>query len=88
MVIEGLKQKEKVYIDCEKGAQVSILTNKIAAKWWPNIIIKESKQTMYYIYFYFLVVMFTLHCWFDWKTGIAFNGSFSFTLDSIGACPN
>ena len=32
MVIEGLKQKEKVYIDCEKGAQVSILTNKIAAK--------------------------------------------------------
>ena len=45
--------KEKVHIDCEKVAQVSILTNKIETQWWPNIIIKESKQTLHYIYFLF-----------------------------------
>ena len=26
---QGLIQKEKVHIDCEKGAQISILANKI-----------------------------------------------------------
>ena len=30
--IQGLIQKEKVYIDCEKGAQISILANKIASQ--------------------------------------------------------
>ena len=42
---QGLIQKEKVHIDCEEGAQISIFTNKIAIQWWPNIIMKESKQT-------------------------------------------
>ena len=42
-------QKEKVHIDCEKGAQISILANKIATRWWPNFIIKEPKQTIHYI---------------------------------------
>ena len=45
-----------------------------------NIVIKESKQTMHYICILFLVVMFTLCCWFDQKTGISFNGSFSFNI--------
>ena len=38
-----LIQNEKVHIDCEKGAQISFLTKKIAKQWWPNIISKESK---------------------------------------------
>ena len=41
-----------------KGAQISILANKIAIQWWPKIIIEESKQTIQTI-FYFLI-MFTL----------------------------
>ena len=39
---QGLIQEEKVHIDCQKGPQISILANKIATQWWPNII-KESK---------------------------------------------
>ena len=46
-------QKEKVNIDCEKGTQISIFANKIATQWWPNNIIKESKQTIHFIYFLF-----------------------------------
>ena len=45
---QGLIEKEKVHIDCEKGAQISILANKIATQWW-SIIIKESKQTIHYM---------------------------------------
>ena len=50
---QGLIQKEKVCIHCEKGAQLNILASKIATQWWPNIIIKQSKQTIRYIYFLF-----------------------------------
>ena len=50
---QGLIQKEKVHIDCEKGAQVNILANKMATQWWLNIIVKESKQTLHNIYFLF-----------------------------------
>ena len=76
--ISELIQKEKVHIDCEKGAQINILASKIATQWWPSIIIRESKLHFTFI-FYFLVIMFIL-CWcFDRKTGIGFNGSFSFT---------
>ena len=31
-LLQGLIQKEKVHIDCEKGAQISILANKIATQ--------------------------------------------------------
>ena len=37
---QGLIQKEKVHIGCAKGAQISILANKIATQWWFNIIIR------------------------------------------------
>ena len=30
--MQGLIQKEKVHIDCEEGAQISILANKIATQ--------------------------------------------------------
>ena len=33
------------------------LANKIATQWLPDIIIKESKQTIHYIFFNFLVIM-------------------------------
>ena len=29
---QGLIRKEKVHVDCEKGAQISILDNKIATQ--------------------------------------------------------
>ena len=73
---QGLIQKEKVHINCEKGAQISFLTNKIATQWWPNIIRKETKQTFIY---HLLVIMFTLCCWFGQNTRIVFNGSFGIT---------
>ena len=61
---QGLIQKEKVHIDCEKVAQISILANKIASQWWPNITIKVFKLTIYYIYFLFS--RFSRLCsWFD-----------------------
>ena len=31
-LLQGLMEKEKVHINCEKGAQTSILANKIATK--------------------------------------------------------
>ena len=80
---QGLIQKEKVHSDCEKGAQISILAKKIATQWGPNVIIKESLNKLYIIFRYFLVFMFTSCCWFDQKTGIEFNGSFSFQF-SVG----
>ena len=42
-------------MNCEKGAQISILANKIATQWWPNIIMKESKQTSLHLFFIFLL---------------------------------
>ena len=50
--LTGVNTK-KVLIDCEQGAQISILANKIATQWRPNTIITESKQTIYNIYFLF-----------------------------------
>ena len=67
-------QKEKVRIDCEKGAQISILANKIATRWWLNFIIKEPKKIS--LFSYFSLLSFS-RCY--QKTGITFNGSFSFT---------
>ena len=58
----GVNTEKKVHIDCKKGAQICILANKIATQWWPNIITKESKQTIHYIYFlfscYYVHIMF------------------------------
>ena len=71
---QGLMQKEKMRIDCEKGAQISILANKIATRWWPNFIIKEPKQISSLSYFSLL----SFSRYYQ-KTGITFNGSFSFT---------
>ena len=74
---QGLIQKKSKHRLWE-SAQVSNLANKIATQWWPNIIIKDSKLSITFI-FYFLVIMFTLCPWFDQKPGIAFNGGLSFT---------
>ena len=50
---QGLIKKQKVHIFCEKGAQISIFTYKIATQWWPNIIIKESRRTNITFIYYF-----------------------------------
>ena len=78
MCCQVLIQKEKLHIDCKKSVQISILTNKIAIQRRPNVI-KESKQTLHYIYVFFLLLC--SHCVADLikKYGIAFNGSFSVT---------
>ena len=68
-----LIQEQKVDVDCEKDAQISILANKIATKWWPNIAIKKSKLYITFIYYYTFMLLF------NQKTRIAFNGSSSFT---------
>ena len=49
-------QKEKVDIDYEGGAQVSILVYKIATQ-----VRSPNKLSITFI-FYFLVIMFTLRC--------------------------
>ena len=68
---QGLIQKEKAHWLWERCPN-QYLANKIATNWWPNIIFKESKQTIHYIYFLFFCsyVHIMLLIW--WKTGIAF----------------
>ena len=77
-VSQGLIQKEKVDIDWAKGAPIIMLANNIATQWCPNIIIKEFKKTIHYIYFLFSrhYVHIMLLIWL--KTGTAYNGSFLF----------
>ena len=81
---QGLIQKDKVHIDCEKGDQIRSLFIKIETQCRASIIIKESLSKLYITFFFFfffnfLVIMFTLCWWFDQKTRIAFNRSFCFT---------
>ena len=80
-MVQGLIQKDKLHIDHKEGAQISNLANKIETQWWSNIIIKES-LTNYtlHVSFCFLVMMFTLCCWFDQKTRIALKWQFQFYL--------
>ena len=70
---------QKVHIDCEKGAQISILANKIETQWWPNNTIKGSKKTIHYINFLFSQYYIHIMLLFNQNTEIAFNGTFSFT---------
>ena len=51
--LQGLIETEKVNIDCEKVPKLAnILANKTATQWWPNIIIKESKQTTLHLFLF------------------------------------
>ena len=43
---QRLIQKQKVHIDCKKGAQIVILANKITTKRWLNIIINLNQNGM------------------------------------------
>ena len=47
---QGLIQKKSAHRLWE-----SFLTNKIAKQWWPNIIIKESKQNLHFFVIFFLL---------------------------------
>ena len=64
-----LIQKETVCIDCEKGAQISILANKIPTQWWSFLSLRSpNKLYMYYIYkLLFSCYYNLLCCWFNKK---------------------
>ena len=51
-MLTGVNAERKSTRRCDKGAQISILANKIATLWWHNIVNKESKQTIHYFYFF------------------------------------
>ena len=53
---QGLIRKEKVHIECEKGAQISILANKIGTMMNQY---NEGVQTNYVLYLFFV---FSLLC--------------------------
>ena len=46
-------QKEKVDIDGEKGAQISIVAKEIVTQGWSEIGIMKCKQVLLYICFWF-----------------------------------
>ena len=71
-------QKEKVDIDVEKKAQISIVAKETVTQIWIQIMIMEYKQATHYNYCYFFIVTFALCYWYDQETGIAFTGSYSF----------
>ena len=49
--LQGLIQKEKVDIDGEKSAQISIVAKKTVTQRWLQIMIMEPKQATHYNYF-------------------------------------
>ena len=51
-LLQGLIQKEKVHIYCQKSAQISIFANKIATQLQPNITVKESNVIIHYIFLF------------------------------------
>ena len=62
---QGLIQKEKVEIDGEKGAQISIVAKEIVTQGWSEIVIMKYKQALLYICFFYFLVIFILCYWFD-----------------------
>ena len=58
--MQGLIQKEKVDIDGEKDAQISIVAKEIVTQGWSEIVIMKYKPALLYIAFYFLIIMFIL----------------------------
>ena len=51
VVSSGAKQKEKVDIDGQKSAQISIVAKKTVTQRWLQIMIMEPKQATHYNYF-------------------------------------
>ena len=64
-----LIQKETAHIDWEKGAEISILVNKIPTQWWPFLSLRSpNKLYMYYIYTLLFSCNYNLFCcWFNKK---------------------
>ena len=46
-------QKEKVDIDSEKGAQISVVAKKIVTQGWSKVMIMKYKQAIHCICFFF-----------------------------------
>ena len=48
----GVSSERKITHRLWKGAQISILANKIEIQWWPNITVKESNLTIHYTFLF------------------------------------
>ena len=48
---QGLIQKEKVDINCEKGAQIRVVAKNIVTQGWSNIMVMKHKEAIHYICF-------------------------------------
>ena len=53
-------QKEKVDIDGEKGAQISIVAKKILVQGWSEIIVMKYNKLCIIFAFHFLIIIFIL----------------------------
>ena len=70
---QGLLQKEKLDINGEKSAEISILVQKTVTKRWLKIRIHISYTLQLFCCFF--IIMFILCYWNNQKTRIAFTGS-------------
>ena len=59
----GLIQKEKVDIDDEKGAQISVVAKHFVTQVWSEMMIMKYKQAIHYFRFLFYHVYIMLLIW-------------------------
>ena len=71
-------QEEKVDIEGEKSAQISVVAKKIVMQGWSKLWLWSTNKLYLILVSYFLVIMFILCYWFDQKAGITFTGYFYF----------
>ena len=71
VTIQGLIHREKELIDCEKGARINVVANKIVTM-MSQISLRSLNKLYIKFILYFLVIMFKLFCWLDQKTGNVF----------------
>ena len=71
-------QEEKVDIEGEKSAQISVVAKKIVMQGWSKLWLWSTNKLYLILVSYFLVIMFILCYWFDQKAGMTFTGYFYF----------
>ena len=65
ITVQRLIQKEKVDINCEKCAQITILPIRLQHNDGPILSLRKPNKLYITFIFYFLVIIFKLCCWFD-----------------------
>ena len=72
-------QKEKVDIDGEKGAKISIVTKKIVTKMIQRLRLwSTNKLYIIFVFCFCFSYYYVSYYWFDQKAGITFTGYFYF----------